>query len=245
MFALELIFALPSTLHSLLNCKAARRWDVSRSHRGLWKLRSCCPHPLPENQFLERSQVHLSIQELSEEDSLNIPALSGPVLRDTARLSQRYPPIARYGVFDVSTWPIGCDTPSPLFWAFPHWRACEVEVRYPPSKGVSQRYLRDTLRKQGKRVRYPTLRYYLEKVLRDTGGVSRTGPLSPCMVGRLLRVRREFAQGEEKQHININKFAGLSRDWAGGKILFMFFFHVIPYWGEKTHKSKVSILGAL
>ena len=41
--------------------------------------------------------------------------LSGPVLRDTARLSQRYPPIARYGVFGVSTWPIGCDTPSPLF----------------------------------------------------------------------------------------------------------------------------------
>ena len=33
-------------------------------------------HPLPENQLL-----------------------SGPVLRDTARLSQRYPAIARYGVF--------------------------------------------------------------------------------------------------------------------------------------------------
>ena len=29
--------------------------------------------------------------------------LSGPVLRDTARLSQRYPLIARYGVFGVST----------------------------------------------------------------------------------------------------------------------------------------------
>ena len=41
--------------------------------------------------------------------------LSGPVLRDTARLSQRYPPIARYGVFGVSTWPIRCDTPLPLF----------------------------------------------------------------------------------------------------------------------------------
>ena len=40
------------------------------------------------------------------------------VLRDTARLSQRYPPIARYGVFGVSTWPIGCDTPLPLFWTF-------------------------------------------------------------------------------------------------------------------------------
>ena len=54
--------------------------------------------------------------------------LSGPVLRDTARLSQRYPPIARYGVFGVSTWPIGCDTPSPFSERFP----CEVDVRYPP-----------------------------------------------------------------------------------------------------------------
>ena len=40
----------------------------------------------------------------------------------------------------------------------------------PPSKGVSQRYLRDTLWKQGKWVRYPPLRYYLERVLRDMGG---------------------------------------------------------------------------
>ena len=45
--------------------------------------------------------------------------LSGPVSRDTARLSQRYPPIARYGVFGVSTWPIGCDTPSPFSERFP------------------------------------------------------------------------------------------------------------------------------
>ena len=36
------------------------------------------------------------------------------VLRDTARLSQRYPHIARYGGFGVSTWPMGCDTPSPF-----------------------------------------------------------------------------------------------------------------------------------
>ena len=45
--------------------------------------------------------------------------LSGPVLRDTARLSQRYPPIARYGVVGVSTWQIGCDTPSPFSERFP------------------------------------------------------------------------------------------------------------------------------
>ena len=62
--------------------------------------------------------------------------------------------------------------PLPLFWAFPPWRAWEVEVRYPPSKGVSQRYLRDTLWKQGNWVRYPPLRYYLERVLRDMGGIS-------------------------------------------------------------------------
>ena len=68
-------------------------------------------------------------------------SLSGPVLRDTARLSQRYPPIARYGVFDVSTWPIGCHTPSPFSECFAPLRACKVEVRYPPpSKG----YLSDT-----------------------------------------------------------------------------------------------------
>ena len=40
--------------------------------------------------------------------------LSGPGLRDTAGLSQRYPPIARYGLLGVSTWPIRCDTPSPF-----------------------------------------------------------------------------------------------------------------------------------
>ena len=36
----------------------------------------------------------------------------------------------------------------------------------------------------------------------------------------------------------MNKFAGLSRDWVGAKILFMCFFGVIPYGGEK-HINKV------
>ena len=79
---------------------------------------------------------------LSEEDfplgDSRSCCLSGPVLRDTARLSQRYPRIARYGVFGVSTWPIGCDTPSPFSERFPPWRACKVGVRYPPLKrGIS------------------------------------------------------------------------------------------------------------
>ena len=64
--------------------------------------------------------------------------LSGPVSHDTARLSQRYPPIARYGVFGVSTRPNWVRYPLSLFLAFPAWRACEVEVRYPPphKKGI-------------------------------------------------------------------------------------------------------------
>ena len=72
-------------------------------------------------------------------------SLSGPVLRDTARLSQRYPPIARYGVFGVSTWQIGCDTPSPFSERFPLESMRSGGAIPPPSKGVSQRYWRDTL----------------------------------------------------------------------------------------------------
>ena len=45
-------------------------------------------------------------------------------------------------------------------------------------KGVSQRYLRDTVWKQGKWVRYPPSRFYLERVSCNMGCVSRTGPLS-------------------------------------------------------------------
>ena len=64
----------------------------------------------------------------------------GPVLRDTARLSQRHPPIARYGVFGVATWPIGCDTPAPFSERFPHEEHAKWRFDTPPSKGVSQRY---------------------------------------------------------------------------------------------------------
>ena len=58
--------------------------------------------------------------------------VSGPVFRDTARLSQRYPPIARYGVFGVSTWPIGCDTPSPFSERFPLGEHAEWRCDNPP-----------------------------------------------------------------------------------------------------------------
>ena len=78
------------------------------------------------------------LQERRKNVSLGWHTYSGPVLRDTARLSQRYPPIARYGVFGVSTWPIGCDTPPPFQSISPLESIREVEVRYPPLKrGIS------------------------------------------------------------------------------------------------------------
>ena len=63
------------------------------------------------------------------------PRLSGPVLRDTARLSQRYPPIARYGVFGVSRWQIGCDTPSPFSECIPPGEHAKWRCDTPPQKG--------------------------------------------------------------------------------------------------------------
>ena len=69
-------------------------------------------------------------------------SLSGPVLRDTASLSQRYPHIARHGVFGVSTWPIGCNTPSPFSERSPleSMRSGGAIPPPPPQKG----YLSDT-----------------------------------------------------------------------------------------------------
>ena len=95
-----------------------------------------------------------------------------PVSRDTARLSQRYPPIARYGVFGVSTWPIGCDTPSPFSERFPLGEHAKWRCDTPPplKRGISAILARYPMKTRKTRVRYPPLRYYLERVLRDIGG---------------------------------------------------------------------------
>ena len=102
--------------------------------------------------------------------------LSGPVLRDTARLSQRYPPIVRYGVFGVSTWPIGCDTPSPFSERFPLGEHAKWRCDTPPQKGISAipaRYPMKT-RQMGA---IPPSAILSRKGVARYGGVSRTGPL--------------------------------------------------------------------
>ena len=103
--------------------------------------------------------------------------LSGPILRDTARLSQRYPPIARYGVFGVSTWPIGCDTPSPFSEHFPLESMRSGGAIPPLRRGISAilaRYPMKT-RQMGA---IPPSAILSRKGIARYGGVSRTGPLS-------------------------------------------------------------------
>ena len=53
-----------------------------------------------------------------------------------------------------------------------------MEVRYPPSKGVPSAILARYPMKTRLMGAMPPLRYYLERVLRNMGGVSRTGLLS-------------------------------------------------------------------
>ena len=131
--------------------------------------------------------------------------LSGPVLRDTARLSQRYPPVARYGVFGVSTWPIGCDTPSPFSERFPLGEHAKWRCDTPPQKG----YLSDTCA-----IPYEKKAHGCNTPLRDTisegyctiwGGVSQTGQLSMQQVGLQEDEEEEMVEeglpeGEYEQH---------------------------------------------
>ena len=94
--------------------------------------------------------------------------------------------------------PIGCDTP-PLSERFPPWRACEVEVRYPPpiKRGISAipaRYPMKT-RQMGA---IPPSAIPSRKGIARYGGVSRTGPLrlalpsrmSPCLCDSPRKIKK-------------------------------------------------------
>ena len=65
--------------------------------------------------------------------------------------------------------------PHPFSERFPLKKHIRGGDGIPPHKG----YLSDTCAIPYEIVRYSALRYYLERVLRDMMGVSRTGPLSP------------------------------------------------------------------
>ena len=64
------------------------------------------------------------------------------------------PPIARYGVFGVSTWSMGCDTPSPFSERLPLGEHARSRCDTPPphKRGISSIFARYRM-KQGKWVR--------------------------------------------------------------------------------------------
>ena len=90
-------------------------------------------------------------------------------------------PIARYGVFGVSTWPIGCDTPSPFSGRFPlgeHLRSGGAIPPPPLKRGISAILARYPMKTRQKRAIPPSAMLSRKGIVRY-GGVSRTGPLSP------------------------------------------------------------------
>ena len=108
--------------------------------------------------------------------------LSGPVLHDTARLSQRYPCIARYGVFGVSTCPIGCHTPAPFSERFPLGAHAKWRCDTPPplKRGISAILARYPL-KAREMGAIPPSAILPQKGIARYGAVSRTGPLRSCL----------------------------------------------------------------
>ena len=204
--------------------------------------------PHPPNRLANRQ--FLGLMCLSWYESMSIWLLSGPVSRDTARLSQRYPLLHAMSFWCLNNDQFGAIPPSPFSEPFPlgehatrvfgegvksargetailgrsdrtrnmfgtslqFFEQCKLLCRMnyctndcdskqllqrhplrnppllrtpkrpggaiPPHKRVSQRYSRETTRKQGKNGGNTLCDYYLEKVIARYGGVSRTGPLS-------------------------------------------------------------------
>ena len=101
-----------------------------------------------------------------------VGGLSGPVLRDTARLSQRYPPIARYGVFGFSPWPIGCGTPPSFLSVSPleHMRS-RGAIPPPLKRGISAILPRYPLKTRQRGARLPSAMLSRKGIARYGGGV--------------------------------------------------------------------------
>ena len=133
------------------------------------------------------------------------------IARVTARLSQPYPPIARYGVFlclNMANW---VRYPLPFSERFPRgehtkWR-CETP---PPKRGISAILSRYPMQTRQMGAIHPSAILSQTGVARY-GGVSRTGPLSAhfCEGLRALwrRVAGEYADADCRFH------------WQGGSIV--------------------------
>ena len=130
-------------------------------------------------------------------DVMSAQPLSGPVLRDIARLPQRYPAIAHYGVLGVSTWSIGCDTPSPFSERFllgehAKWR-CDTPP--PHKRGISAILVRTPLKTRQGACDTP-LCDTISKRYCAILGVPRTGDWAAKCTGRSMRYWQSKSSGD-------------------------------------------------
>ena len=151
---------------------------------------------------LSRGKV-LRVFFLSLED-LGVPLLSGPVLRDTARLSQRYPPIAR------ALWGSRCLNmanwvrypPRPFSERFPLGGMRSGGAITPPLKrGISATLARYPM-KTRQTGAIPPSAILSRKGIARYGGVSRTGPLS-ASIDKVLPFNLFFVKTWEDQMLEI------------------------------------------
>ena len=84
-----------------------------------------------------------------------------------------------------------------------------------------------------RRVRSLPGKFVLLGFRRDVPGIL------PGCPGPLRVLKSKFVNQGKKKHININKFAGLSRDWVGAENLFLCFFFGSFLMGEKKHINKI------
>ena len=96
--------------------------------------------------------------------------LSGPVLRDTTRLSQRYTPIARYGVLVSQHGQLGAIPPPPFLSVSPLESMRSGGAILPLKRGISGILARYPMKTRQNACDNPPLSYYHERVLRDMGG---------------------------------------------------------------------------
>ena len=120
------------------------------------------------------------------------------------------PPIARYVVFGVSTWPSGCDTLSFLSSASSPLKSMRSEGAIPQKR--SKDYLSDTraipYKNPGKWVqKTPPLQYYLKGVLRDMGGYLALRRKRPATgVSRALQARSVPESDRENRLVSAGPF---------------------------------------
>ena len=128
-------------------------------------------------------KVWVSINFLSARKGHKIQKLSGPVLRDTARLSQQYPLLRAMGFLVSQHGQVGAIPPPPFLSVSPlkSMRSGGAIPPPPPHKGgisaIPARYPMKTRRTRA----IPPSAIPSRKGIARHGGVSRTGPLSSEM----------------------------------------------------------------